>query len=98
MTELISTRPLLNGGERATPWVEAHQRLGAADFYWLATVGRQEKPHVRPLLAVWLEGALYFCAGAATRKAKNLAHNRYCTVTAVSADAHLVVEGEALRV
>jgi hypothetical protein len=69
-----------------------------ADFYWLATVGRHEKPHVRPLLAVWLEGALYFCAGAATRKAKNLAHNRYCTVTAVSDDAHLVVEGEASQV
>jgi nitroimidazol reductase NimA-like FMN-containing flavoprotein (pyridoxamine 5'-phosphate oxidase superfamily) len=87
MTEPISTGPLISAVERATPWVEAQQRLRAADFYWLATVGRHEKPHVRPLLAVWLEGALYFCAGAATRKAKNLARNRYCTLTAVSADA-----------
>jgi uncharacterized pyridoxamine 5'-phosphate oxidase family protein len=98
VTEPISTRSLLGAGENATAWVEAQQRLEKADFYWLATVDRHEKPHVRPLLAIWLEGVLYFCTGAATRKAKNLAHNRYCTITAVSDDAHLVVEGEALRV
>jgi len=27
-----------------------------------------------PVLSVWLDGALYFCAGADTRKARNLAH------------------------
>jgi nitroimidazol reductase NimA-like FMN-containing flavoprotein (pyridoxamine 5'-phosphate oxidase superfamily) len=70
MTEPISTRPLLSAEKGAMPWFEARQRLEKADFYWLATVGHHEKPHVRPLLAVWLAGALYFCAGAVTRKAK----------------------------
>jgi hypothetical protein len=28
-----------------------------------------------PVLAVWVDGALHFCTGAATRKGKNLARS-----------------------
>ena len=82
----------------ATPWTEARRRLAEADWYWLATVRPDGRPHVMPLLAVWLDGALYFCTGTTTRKAKNLARQAYCVIATASGDAHLVVEGEAARV
>jgi nitroimidazol reductase NimA-like FMN-containing flavoprotein (pyridoxamine 5'-phosphate oxidase superfamily) len=62
-------------GATATPWAEAREQLEKASIYWLATVRPDGRPHVTPLLAVWLDGALYFCTGPSERKAKNLAHN-----------------------
>jgi hypothetical protein len=34
-----------------------------ADSYWLATVQPDGRPHVLPVLEVWLDGALYVSAG-----------------------------------
>ncbi len=53
---------------------------------------------LRPLLAVWLEGRLYFCSGEATRKARNLARDPRCVLTAGCAGMDFVVEGTAARV
>ena len=68
--------------------------------YWqvVATVRPDGKPHVMPVLAVWLDSALYFVAGPASRKARNLARNAHCVLTVAVEDAHLVVEGEAVKV
>ena len=49
--------------------------------YWLSTVRPDGRPHVTPLLGIWLEGAFYFCTGPGERKAKNLLANRHCVVT-----------------
>ena len=81
-----------------TPWAQARQRLAEGQWYWLATVRPDGRPHVVPLLAVWLDGALYFVAGESTRKAKNLAHDSRCVITVATEDAHLVVEGNAAKV
>jgi hypothetical protein len=35
-------------------WPEARRRLEEADTYWLATVRADGRPHVVPVLAVWL--------------------------------------------
>jgi hypothetical protein len=51
-----------------------------------------------PVGAVWLDGAYFFTAGAATRKAKNLAHNPRCVIALAARDLDLVVEGEAVKV
>ncbi len=76
-----------------TPW---------AEVYWLATVRPDGRPHVTPVLSVWLDGALYFCTGQSERKAKNLARNSHCVITtgcnALNEGLDLVVEGEAARV
>ena len=55
-----------------TPWAEASKRLEKAEVYWLSTVRPDGRPHITPLSAVWLGGALYFCTGPHERKAKNL--------------------------
>jgi nitroimidazol reductase NimA-like FMN-containing flavoprotein (pyridoxamine 5'-phosphate oxidase superfamily) len=86
-----------------TPWAEGCKRLEKAEVYWLATVRPDGRPHVTPLIAVWLEGALYFCTGEDERKAKNLADNTHCSLTTGCNTLNeegldLVVEGEAIRV
>jgi pyridoxine/pyridoxamine 5'-phosphate oxidase len=72
---------------------------GGVDGYVLAATVRPEgRPHVRPILAVWVEGRLYFCAGEITRKAKNLALEAQCAVTVEWEPLDLVVEGIAEKV
>jgi nitroimidazol reductase NimA-like FMN-containing flavoprotein (pyridoxamine 5'-phosphate oxidase superfamily) len=66
--------------------------------YWLSTVRPDGRPHVTPLLGVWLDGGLYFCTGPDERKAKNLSENLHCALTTGhnSLDGlDLVIEGTA---
>jgi nitroimidazol reductase NimA-like FMN-containing flavoprotein (pyridoxamine 5'-phosphate oxidase superfamily) len=56
------------------------------------------RPHVMPLGVLWVDGAFYFNAGVATRKAQNLAHNPHCVITVATHDFDLVVEGKAVKV
>lgn len=85
-----------------TTWAEARECLQKAEVYWLATVRPDGRPHVTPVLAVWLDGALYFCTGPSERKAKNLAHNMHCVITtgcnALNEGLDLVVEGDAAKI
>lgn len=82
----------------ATPWAEARELLEKAEVYWISTVRPDGRPHVTPLVAVWLDGALYFSSGPDERKSKNLAHNPHCVITTgcnVLGGLDLVVEGDA---
>ena len=86
----------------ATPWDTGREHLERAEVFWLTTVRPDGRPHVTPLLAVWLDHALYFCTGETERKAKNLAANPHC-ILATGCNAYrdgldIVVEGEAVRV
>ncbi|MHB8574997.1 MAG: pyridoxamine 5'-phosphate oxidase family protein [Dehalococcoidia bacterium] len=85
----------------ATPWAEARGVLEAAEVFWLVTVRPDGRPHVTPLLSVWLDGALYFCTGESERKAKNLLHNAHCILLTgcnTLKGLDLVVEGDAVPV
>jgi general stress protein 26 len=82
----------------AAAWAEARERLEKAEVYWISTVRPDGRPHVTPLVAVWLDGALYFASGPDERKSKNLAHNPLCVITTgcnVLEGIDLVVEGDA---
>lgn len=83
------------GGATATRWEDARQRLAEAFAYWLATVRPDGRPHVMPILGVWVDGALHFCASDRSRKAKNLARDPHCVVTSSAQTLDLVVEGRA---
>jgi len=88
-------------GASATPWAEGRRELEGAQIYLLATVRPDGRPHVTPLLAIWMDGALYFCTGPGERKAKNLAHNAHCVITTgcnLLEGLDVVVEGEAVQV
>jgi nitroimidazol reductase NimA-like FMN-containing flavoprotein (pyridoxamine 5'-phosphate oxidase superfamily) len=86
----------------ATEWATARGELRDAQLYWLSTVRPDGRPHVTPLLGVWLDGALYFCTGATERKARNLTQNPRCVLTTgrntLDDGVDLVVEGEAVEV
>ena len=64
-----------------TEWSRGRAVVASAEVYWLSTVRPDGRPHVTPLLGIWLEGAFYFCTGPDERKAKNLLTNRHCVVT-----------------
>lgn len=83
-----------------TAWEQARVELKAAQVFWLSTVRPDGRPHVTPLLAIWLDGALYFCTGPTERKAKNLAQNPHCVLTTGRNDLDgldLVIEGIGSR-
>ena len=88
-------------GATPTPWAEARQRLEQAAIYWLTTVRPDGRPHVTPLIAVWLDGALYFCTGPSERKAQNLAQNAQVAITTGCNGMEgldMVLEGTAVQV
>ena len=77
------------------PWAKALRQLSEAQYYWLATVRPDNHPHLMPVLAVWLDNAMHFCANAGSRKAKNIASVPHCVLSAEHHKLHLVVEGKA---
>lgn len=42
----------------ATGWEETRVALEEAELFWIATVRADGRPHVTPLVAVWLDGAI----------------------------------------
>jgi hypothetical protein len=99
----LAAEPLV-AGATPTPWAEARQRLETPEqdrTYWLATMRPDGRPHVMPILGLWLDGAFAFITGEGTRKGKNLAHNPECVLTTSSQTLpalDLIVEGRARRV
>ncbi len=80
------------------PWAEAERRLAGTQTYWLATTTPEGRPHVRPVLGVWVDGALHTTSSPAARKARNLAEDDRCSFS-LSADAvDVVLEGRAAKV
>lgn len=86
----------------ATGWAETRRVLAEAELFWLSTVRADGRPHVTPLVAVWLDDALYFCTGPAEQKAVNLAASPHVILTTGcngwDGGLDVVVEGDAVRV
>ena len=96
--ESVAVQRLGAGDPTVTPLAKARERLAEGDWYWLATAHPDGRPHMRPVLAVWLDGALHFSTSPASRKGTNLARDARCVMTTATDALHLVVEGEAARV
>ena len=96
--EPVAERPLGADDTVPTPCAEARGRLEEAGTYWLATARPDGRPHVMLVLGVWVDGALCFSAGEASRKGRKLARDPRCAITADSRALELVVEGEAAKV
>ena len=63
---------------------------------------RRRPPHLTPLVAVWLDGALYFCTGAGEQKAVNLRGNPHVLLLTGchrwDEGLDVVAEGDAVQV
>jgi nitroimidazol reductase NimA-like FMN-containing flavoprotein (pyridoxamine 5'-phosphate oxidase superfamily) len=87
---------------RPTPWETTREVLEAAQLFWVSTVRSDGRPHVTPLVAVWLDEALHFCTGPGEQKALNLAANPDVVLTTGcdrwDEGLDVMVEGRARRV
>jgi general stress protein 26 len=89
-------------GAEPTSWQDTLEAIKQAEIFWISTVRADGRPHVTPLVAVWLDDALHFSTGPDEQKARNLADNQSVALTTGSNDwqsgLDVVLEGEAARV
>ncbi|MGH3644143.1 MAG: pyridoxamine 5'-phosphate oxidase family protein [Mycobacterium sp.] len=91
-------------GETDAPadWAAVGAALTSAELYWLTTVREDGRPHVTPLVGLWVDDSFVFCTGPEEQKARNLAHGRAVAVTTGTntwkAGLDVVVEGDAERI
>ena len=89
-------------GASAIEWDDTLRMLERAELCWLSTVRADGRPHVTPLVPVWLDGSFYFTTGPGEQKALNLARNDSVALTTGCDEwergADVVVEGSAKRV
>ena len=64
---------------------------------WLSTVNEDGSPHVTAVGALWLNGCFWFQTGSGTRKSRNVARDRRCSIAVSIRGADVVAEGEAER-
>jgi len=88
------TRPA-SEGTGLLPWEWAEERLTVAHDYWVATVWPDGRPHVMPVWAVWMDGALWFSCSNGSRKTRNLRADGRCSLTTENAQQPVVIEGVA---
>ena len=83
-------------------WDETRLALEAAQLFWITTVRPDGRPHVTPLVAVWLDEAMYFATGPSEQKALNLGQNPHVILTtgcnAWDHGIDIVLEGTAVRI
>jgi general stress protein 26 len=88
-------------GANATPWAAAREVLETAQLSWVTTVRADGRPHVTPLVAIWLDDVVYFTTGPEEQKAANLAVNAHVVlITGCNRwdeGLDVMVEGEAKR-
>jgi general stress protein 26 len=89
-------------GVAVTGWDSTRELIEAAELFWICTVRADGRPHITPLVAVWLDGALHFSTGAAEQKALNLQSNQQVILmtgcNSWESGADVVFEGEAVQV
>ena len=85
----------------ATNWDETRRVLETAELFWITTVRADGRPHVTPLVAVWLASSIHFCTGAAEQKAVNLRSNPHVILTTGcdhwDKGLDVVLEGDAIQ-
>jgi general stress protein 26 len=88
--------------DEATDWATVSDLLTAAQLYWLTTVRGDGRPHVTPLVGLWIDEGFVFCTGADEQKARNLDSNSNVAVTTGvntwNDGLDTVVEGSVARV
>ena len=86
----------------AAGWDETRRALEDAQLSWICTVRADGRPHLTPLVAVWLDGALYFSTGAGEQKVVNLRGNPHVLLLTGchrwDDGLDVVAEGDAVQV
>jgi Pyridoxamine 5'-phosphate oxidase len=74
-------------------WDEVGRLFAAERWYWVATTGDDGRPHLRPVLAVWVDERIYSTTNPAARKGRNLASSPSAAFAARAPAMDIVIEG-----
>lgn len=85
----------------ATSWGETEAALEKAELFWISTVRTDGRPHVTPVVAVWVDEAIWFATEKAEQKVANMRANPQVVMTTGCNEwdggLDVVVEGEAVQ-
>lgn len=76
-------------------WEETVRLFAAERWYWVATTSDQCLPHLRPVLAVWVDERIYSTTNPAARKGRDLTGRPSAAFAARAPDIDIVIEGRA---
>jgi hypothetical protein len=82
-------------GNDLLPWSHVVDRLTEAKNYWIATTSPKGRPHVTPIWAAWVDGALYFDGIFTARWAKNMTANPATSIHLESGTDVVILDGDA---
>lgn len=89
-------------GVRPTSWDRTRSVLEAAQVAWITTIRRDGRPHVAPLVPLWLDDTIFFSTGSGEQKAVNLSRCPHVILTIGDGQwrqgLDIVVEGDARRI
>ena len=74
-------------------WPDVAERIAASHNYWLATLRPDGRPHLRPVDAVFVEGALCFGGSPETRWVQHLQQQPEISVSLPDDDHAVILEG-----
>ena len=79
-------------------WAYVSQRMVESRNYWIATAGKDGRPHAVPVWGVWSDDTLYFGGGPDTRWARNLAQNPEVAVHLEDGDEAVILKGSVTAI
>jgi general stress protein 26 len=86
----------------AVTWEETREVLESAELFWITTVRADGRPHVTPVVAAWVDDAIWFSTGDTEQKFANLVSNSRVVLTTGcngwESGLDVIVEGEAVQV
>jgi hypothetical protein len=88
VAEVITTT-----GAAPIEWAEVARLFAAERSYWVATTGDENRPQLRPVLAVYFEERVYSTTNPAARKGRNLTRTPSASLAASAPTMDIVIEG-----
>ena len=83
------------GASEFVDWSHVEERFNRDRVYWIATVGADGRPRVRPVDGVYLDGAIWVGGSPQARWVQELAVNPHVSVHLDGVDDVVVAEGDA---
>jgi Pyridoxamine 5'-phosphate oxidase len=80
-------------GAAPIDWEDAARLFADERWYWVATTGDESRPHLRPVLAVYLDERIYSTTSPVARKGRNLARRPSASLAARAPAVDIVIEG-----
>jgi Pyridoxamine 5'-phosphate oxidase len=75
-------------------WDEATGLFAAERWYWISTTGDESRPHLRPVIAVYIDHRVFSTTSSLARKARDLISRPMLAIAARAPAIDIVIEGK----